>query len=363
MILNIFARYSPTHASTRVRFLQFVPALEAAGFEVRHFTIVEDSAVRGTRNVAGIVWLRLISFFRVVRQLQSLPPDSLLHVHIELFPWVPYFIERRLLRLLGPKKYSIELDDAWFHHYESHGSKLVTFFLGTKIDSLMKGATAVIAGNRYIAERAIAAGARDVAIIPSVVDADRYVRMRSQSEEARQDAPKKLVIGWIGLPATTKYLVAKRAVIETLHSSGLAKFIAIGADAEQLKDIPVTVVAWVESEEVHALRGFDIGIMPLTDSPFERGKCGYKLIQYMACGLPVVASPIGVNSEIVLDGESGFLASVDSEWITRLTQLCTHADLREKLGTVGLRRMIDRYSSAAIAPHLVSVFLGIRDQS
>lgn len=363
MILNIFARYSSTHASTRVRFLQFLPALRAAGFDVRLFTIIKDSAVRGNRPAAGIIWLRLISFFRVLRHLSSIPSDSLLHVHIEVFPWVPYLIEHGLLRLSGVKNYSIELDDAWFHQYELHRSSVVRFCLGSKIDRLMKGATVVIAGNQYIAARAIAAGACAVTIVPTVVDADRYVRGRSRSKGEPPGAAKPLLIGWIGSPATTKFLVEKGAVIENLHNSGLANFVAIGADAEQLKDLPIRVVAWNESDEARALHGFDIGIMPLTDSAFERGKCGYKLIQYMACGLPVVASPVGVNSEIVLDRESGFLASDDSEWITRLSQLCTNADWREKFGAVGLQRMIDNYSVAAVAPQLVAVFLGIRDQS
>ena len=133
-------------------------------------------------------------------------------------------------------------------------------------------------------------------------------------------------------------------------------FVAFGADASQLTDLPINVIPWDESAEISTLYGFDIGIMPLRDSLFERGKCGYKLIQYMACGLPVVASPVGVNSTIVLQGESGYLASTTDEWVTYLTLLCQDAVLRDKLGKVGLQRATDHYSLNVFSPKIVTIF-------
>jgi glycosyltransferase involved in cell wall biosynthesis len=356
MILNIFARYSSTHASTRVRFLQFFPALKEAGFDVRLFTIIQDRAVRGAGSIASIVILRVGSWLKVAHHVFRLAPDSLLHIHIELFPWLPYFIERQILRVAGIQSYSLELDDAWFHVYDRHHLRVVRFFLGTKIDKLMKGSTVVFAGNQYIADRATAAGARQVVIVPTVVDTQRYAPSMTNQQSKISTSRRMPVIGWIGSPATTPFLTRLRSVILELHNSGIATFVAIGADASQLGDVPITVLPWSELEEVRMLYAFDIGIMPLNDSPFERGKCGYKLIQYMACALPIVASPVGVNSVIVQHDVNGFLAADVQEWKKYLEILCRDNELRRKMGVAGLKRAIHQYSLAAVAPQVISIF-------
>jgi glycosyltransferase involved in cell wall biosynthesis len=106
---------------------------------------------------------------------------------------------------------------------------------------------------------------------------------------------------------------------------------------------------------VELLQDIDIGVMPLPDTPWERGKCGYKLIQYMACGKPVVASPVGVNSEIVRHGESGFLAETDAEWEEALTMLAADPGLRQRMGAAGRRRVEEEYSLQVQAPRLIEL--------
>jgi glycosyltransferase involved in cell wall biosynthesis len=119
---------------------------------------------------------------------------------------------------------------------------------------------------------------------------------------------------------------------------------------------PFEAWRWQESNEVEFLGQFDIGIMPLPDAAWERGKCGYKLIQYMACSMPVVASPVGANREIVVHGENGLFASTTAEWISGLEKLVIDADLRRKMGDMGRRRVENRYSIQTQAPRLLEMF-------
>ena len=129
---------------------------------------------------------------------------------------------------------------------------------------------------------------------------------------------------------------------------------AIGAGTLNLPGIDVELLPWQECTEVDLLRTCDIGVMPLADTPWERGKCGYKLIQYMACGLPVVASPVGVNRRLVDEGRDGFLADSDASWHAALARLCDDADLRARLGGMGRRKVESGYSLQVTSPTLAA---------
>jgi hypothetical protein len=128
--------------------------------------------------------------------------------------------------------------------------------------------------------------------------------------------------------------------------------VAIGARQDQVADGPFIATAWSEADEVKLLSEIDIGIMPLPDEPYTQGKCGYKLIQYMACGLPVVASAVGVNKEIVREGENGFLATSDREWEDALVRLILDPDLRRRMGVAGRIRVEAEFSLQRQAPRL-----------
>jgi glycosyltransferase involved in cell wall biosynthesis len=134
------------------------------------------------------------------------------------------------------------------------------------------------------------------------------------------------------------------------------QLVAIGAGELDLPGVDVELQPWSEDTETQLLRGCDLGVMPLTDSPWERGKCGYKLIQYMACGLPVVASPVGANQRIVDDGCDGYLAADDAEWYSALARLCLDAPLRFSLGAAGRRKVERLYCYQVTAPRLASWF-------
>lgn len=346
MNILLLCRYAGLGASSRVRFGQYLPHLEAAGWKVDVAPFFSDEYLQALyrgkpRTVEAVrgYWHRLLSLFRANRY-------SVLWIEKEVFPFMPAFAER-LLNLAGIR-FVVDYDDAMFHRYDQHQSFLVRTLLGKKIDAVMRHATLVVAGNNYLANHARAAAARQVAIVPTVVDLNRY----QVAPASKSHSP---VIGWIGSPATSHYLSGIAPVCRTLCADTNAKFVAVGASKEGLNGVPIEVREWSEDSEVSSIQAFDIGIMPLTDSPWERGKCGYKLVQYMACGLPVVASPVGANREIVEHGVNGFIASTASEWEQALRMLLKNDSLRKSMGAKGRESIEAKYSLQVQAPRLQSL--------
>lgn len=168
-----------------------------------------------------------------------------------------------------------------------------------------------------------------------------------------------LRVGWIGSPTTARYLDLLAEPLARLMAEGLIRPVLIGAGVDALPGLDAERIPWAEAEEVAALNGLDVGVMPLVDSLWERGKCGYKLIQYMACGKPVVASPVGVNRVIVepegTPAANGFLAGTSIEWEAALRALAIDPELRRRLGQAGRSKVERAYSLQAVAPQLVGL--------
>jgi glycosyltransferase involved in cell wall biosynthesis len=223
-----------------------------------------------------------------------------------------------------------------------------------KIDRIMRGSALVVVGNRYLFDRAKAAGARRIEIIPTVVDLDRYPVSPPPENPT-------FTIGWIGTPLTARYLELVRPALQALCARGEARVVAIGAGPLNWNDVPLEVRPWSETTEVADLQAIDVGIMPLPDSPFERGKCGLKLIQYMACARPVVASPVGVNVEIVRDALNGFTATTNEEWISALCALKDDRPRRWRMGEAGRALVQEHFSLHLTAPRLAHLLQSVGD--
>ncbi|HEY3113565.1 MAG TPA: glycosyltransferase family 4 protein [Gemmatimonadaceae bacterium] len=272
--------------------------------------------------------LQLLTFYRY----------DLIWIEKEIFPYLPAWVER-FLKFVG-KPYVVDYDDATFHTYDRSTNPLIRRLLGRKIDAVMRHSSCVVAGNQYLANRAVEAGATKVRIVPTVVDSSRYSVKPDAVSEPR-------VIGWIGSPSSAKYLLPIRAALIGACKSHNARLLLIGATPEiatEFPDVEVQVVPWTEETEARLIRLMDIGIMPLRDGPWELGKCGYKLIQYMACGVPVIASPVGSNSEIVSSSKAGVLASTIQEWEQALQQLLRSAETRTIFGRRGREAVERNYS-------------------
>ncbi len=341
-------KYSRQGASSRFRTYQYLPLLEAAGLSCDVAPLFDDAYLArryGNGRGASIdfikaLWRRLCALLHATRY------DRVV-IEYELLPYFPPLFERLLSRL--GVRYLVEYDDAIFHKYDLSRQPLVRVMLKRKIATVMRLADAVIAGNDYLADYAQRAGARQVAVLPTVIDLDRYPPRPWPAAQTR------LVIGWLGSPSTGRYLEAIAPALARVCADGRARLRLVGPGPIDLPGVAAEIVAWSEASETAQLHGFDIGIMPLPDDPWARGKCGFKLIQYMACGLPVVASPVGVNQQIVEHGGNGFLAATEEEWVGALTALLDDAALRERMGRAGRVRVEQRYCLQKTGPELAAL--------
>ncbi|SEG57199.1 glycosyltransferase family 4 protein [Marinobacterium lutimaris] len=348
MKVLLLARYGALGASSRVRFLQYLPCFQAQGIQVTVKPLLSDSYLNALYS-GGSRWQEVLKGYAArLIILFSAKRFDVVVIEKELFPFMPALFES-LLRLAGVS-YVVDYDDALFHRYDCHSNLLVRRLLGKKIDSVMRNARVVIVGNKYLAARAQRAGAKRIELIPTVIDTNRYQRQQQKSEI---EVP---IVGWIGTPQTSRYLMQLVPVFEMINKQLPVRFVAIGANPEEFEGTPVEVWPWSESTEVASIQQFDIGIMPLVDSPWERGKCGYKLIQYMACGIPVVASPVGVNSEIVERGRNGQLADSLEDWKRTLFEMLQSGyERRQQMGVEGRKKVVEWYSMKAQAPRLTAI--------
>lgn len=336
-------RYDVGGPSSRLRMAQFIPALEAAGATVVWSPFFGEDYLRGYFATGRKPkWPTAKAF---ARRLQALAGEryNLAWVEKEALPFLPGAFER-LLR----GRYVVDYDDAIFHSYDRSRSALVRRVLGRKLDALLRGAAAVTAGNGYLADYAHAHGAERVLRVPTVVDPARY-------PVTPPPAGERLRIGWIGTPANARYLAPVVAAMQRLADDVPMTLVTIGAPEFPGLPVPQEAHPWTEDSEAALLGGIDVGVMPLPDDPFERGKCGYKLIQYMAAGRAVIASPVGVNEEIVSE-DAGLLAETPTQWAGAIAALAADPERRAAMGRAGRARVEARYSVDAVVPGLIELF-------
>lgn len=271
---------------------------------------------------------------------------DILWIEKEALPWLPRWVESNLL--FGVP-YVLDFDDAVFHNYDMNRFSFVRWILGDRIDGLMANANLVVAGNEYLADRAILAGAPMVRLVPTVIDLSRYEKFHFLDTSRSTES---VSVVWIGSPSTVRYLEVIFKPLQVLANRFSFVLRVIGAEIK-IPGVHVECVHWTEKTEVESISAGHIGVMPLLDSSWERGKCGYKLIQYMACGLPVVASPVGVNSQIVEHGVNGFLVRSDAEWVSALEQLFAQVQLRKSLGNAGRAKVEAQYCIQKTGPTMV----------
>ena len=165
-----------------------------------------------------------------------------------------------------------------------------------------------------------------------------------------------MVLGWSGSHSTSQYLYLLESVLRKISSSRSVKILVIGDASFNIDGIELEALPWRESTEVDDLTRIDIGLYPLPDEPWVYGKSGLKALQYMALGIPTVASAVGMNFTVIEDGISGFLVKNDREWITTITRLIDDPALRERIGKASRSRVLETYSVKANQPTYLSIF-------
>jgi glycosyltransferase involved in cell wall biosynthesis len=278
--------------------------------------------------------------------MQSAKQFDLVIVYGELLPLWPGWLERWVLQV----PFLYDCDDAFYLKYRQGRLRCFQPLLGAKFDRLMAKATAITAGNEGLAAHARRFNAR-VALLPSVVDTEHY---RPASLQLADSAEQPFTLGWIGSPSTAPYLHQLVAPLERLALERPVRLLVVGGPAPTISGVEVIERPWTLDQEVPLIQQFNVGVMPLPDTTWARGKCAYKLIQCMACGIPVIASPVGANVDAVLPC-CGLLAESAAEWLAAFRQLAADASLRERMGAAARRWVEERYSLRSALPVLLGV--------
>lgn len=341
-----FTRYDSLGASSRIRFMQFASALADHNVSLSVQPLFPNGYIKSLQaGQGGLGFIFNAYIKRVVAALRARASSDIdvIWIEKELLPWIPYFLEH----FFWPRRIPVILDydDAVFHIYDKNPNYCIRSIFSSKHENLINDAHMVFAGNSYLKSYAIAADAKNVEIIPTVIDLLKY---NSVNLTTRIKHPR---IGWIGQAATSKYLKDLLPLLNDLQINNICEINTIGY---KFKNFNFQYTPWSDETEAADIANFDIGIMPLADDHFERGKCGYKLIQYMACGLPVIASPVGVNCEIVEHGVNGFLASTIDEWSVAIKILLNDRALRARMGAAGRKMVENKYNTTIVSEKIAS---------
>jgi glycosyltransferase involved in cell wall biosynthesis len=333
------ALYGPKAASTRYRLGQYVGGLAEQGIDLEIRPLLGDDYL--TYRFAGQRVPVATLVRSVVRRLGDLLEQRRFDaavVHCELIPLMPGAVEASLLRL----PFVYDFDDAFFLKYRS--GRLAPLLAG-KFDPVMKAAAQITAGNHVLASHARQHNP-NTHYLPTVVDVRRYL--------VAPTPDSVFTVGWVGSPSTAPYLQQLVEPLTALGREAPLRLVVIGGKAPSIDGVQVMELEWSEADEVAQINSFHVGLMPLPDDDWARGKCAFKLIQYMACAVPVVASPVGANVDVV-SNECGLLASTPQEWLEALRTLRDRPALRRSMGEAGRARIEQHYSLQRNLPVLASV--------
>ncbi len=353
MKIVYFAKCTDIGPSSRYRIVQYLPYLRSRGLDVTvkplfgatYFWLLTWRA-KWLQVVAKAIYVP-VRFFKRAVDLLPLGHVDVIVIEGQLFPYCPATIERLLVRL--KRKIVIELDDAIY----------LTRFHQRKIPALLRIASGAIVGNQTLAQYA-QAFTDDVIVVPTVVDTDRFRPAESSTVHPHQS--EVMTIVWVGLAYNLPYLELLAPTIRELQRTDRVRFRVISSRPPRLPGLEVDFTPWTFGSEVEELQRCHIGVMPLPNDEWARGKCGLKLLQYMAVGLAVVASPVGVNREIVQDGANGFWAQTEDEWHSRLLSLCRDSTLRVRMGQVARRTVEERYSLRVWGPRLAEEYRNLANR-
>lgn len=350
MKILLLTKYGRLGASSRLRTFQYISYLQKENIDVTVMPLINDKLLSYSYKNKGHNKLGLLLAYlkRAIFLFFNKKKFDLIWVEKEIYPWAPYIFEKLSL---GDVSYVLDYDDAIFHNYDQNVNPLLNLLLSEKIPNLIKNSNAVFVGNDYLYDKASSYGASRIIFLPTVIDIDRY------SEGIKHQVP---IIVWIGSPSTVKYLNLLSDIFIKLRKEREFSLRVIGANyISPCDNLNIENLAWEEISEVDYIKECDIGIMPLKNNLWEKGKCGYKLIQYMGCGLPVVASDVGANAKIVSMTEGGFVASNDEEWLYHLRELLDSQELRNRLGNKA-RQNVHKYfsvqsTSTILIDHLIRI--------
>lgn len=353
--------YSHLGGSSRYMVYDYLEFFREAGIDAAVAPLFDEPYHQGIGSLAtstgfsdilkhGSYYMsRVAERFRWIRQSDQF---DMVVLEKELLPYFPYGAEK-LLKTRRTKLVSL-FDDAVHFYYAKHPNKIVRMLTDRKIERIINLSNHIIVWNTYLGEYALRHNPH-VTVVNTGVDLRRYHLKDYTAPEGRD----RVVIGWIGTPNSYRYIQDLEDVFGKLAARYPVELRIVSSMDYVSKNIRVDNRRWSMETEVDDLCSFDIGIMPLPDDEWTKGKSGCKAVQYLAVGVPAVCSPVGVTSEIICDGVNGFLADTPESWFKKLEELIVNPELRRQLGLAGQKLVENKYSIQTVAPRLIETLQAI----
>lgn len=356
MTILTLTKYSKAGASSRYRFYNYQKNFHKEGITLSISPLFNQNYFR-IRYTYQKIFIVLLAYFKrfseVIKVLIKPKKYDLLLIEYELFPYLPAIFEY-LLKKRGIK-YIVDYDDAIFHKYDKN------ILLKNKIAKVMRYADKVIVCNAYLEEYAKKYN-QNIVMIPTVVILDKYKEAMQKKAYLKSTS---FVIGWIGSKTTSPYILELLFVLEVFMKKYTDVVLhLVGFDDELLSQGQkeaenIKCIKWNEDTEIKEILEFDVGVMPLRDDAWARGKCAFKLIQYMSAKKPVIASAVGMNCSLIEEGINGYSVSSDEAWFEALEKLYKDKILRETMAKNNFAKIEKSYNHAIYAKYYSQILKGI----
>lgn len=353
-VLALMPAIYDTSPSQRYRLEQWEPLLRERGVEITYEPF-EDEELHALLYQPGMLRqkLRLVTggLSRRHALIRRVRDYDLVYILREAALLGPPVFEKLIHQRRVPIVF--DFDDAIFVSYRSPSNGYFSYLkFASKTKTICRIASHVMVGNPYLAQYARQVNDR-VTVIPTTIDTEKY----QVTPPKNPSGPP--VIGWTGSHSTVQHLDTLRGALKKLAQRESFRLRVIGTPAYECPPVDVEAIRWRAETEVKDLSVIDIGVMPLPDDRWSKGKCGLKALQFMAAGIPTVCSPVGVNTDIIQDDQNGFIAGTEDQWVEKLTQLLRSHELRQRLGQAGRETVERKYSAITQTPRVYEIFKSV----
>lgn len=338
----------------RFRFEQYLSKLKEAGFDYTYSNIIskkDDVIFYSKGKYLAKIFIVIKAFFTRLRDIRKLHNYDIALIYREAFMLGTSWFEKKVSRT--KTKLIFDFDDSiWLNDVSQGNANLKWVKDPDKTKRICKYADVVFAGNQYLANFALNYN-KNVNIVPTTIDTNYHKPCVDKIFDKEQ-----ICIGWTGSSTTLKHFETAIPMLKSIKEKYKEKvYFKVIVDFDfEIKELGLKSTKWNKNTEIKDLCEIDIGIMPLPDDKWSKGKCGFKGLQYMALQIPTLMSPVGVNNDIINNGKNGFLCKDLKEWIDKLSILIESPDLRKKIGLAGYNTILNHYSVESQQEKYISYF-------
>lgn len=352
-VLYVAAHRPDRSPSQRFRFEQYIQYLKDNGFDYDFSYLItpeDDKFFYKPGNALKKMWVVARSYLQRWKDANKASTYDIIYIQREAFMTGSTYFERAFHK--SKAKVIFDFDDSiWLSNVSDANKKFNWLKNSGKTADIIKLSDMIFTGNQYLSDYA-AQFNNNIEIIPTTIDTDEYQRLNIPNDDG------KICIGWSGSITTIQHFEYAIPFLKKIKEKfgDKVKFKVVGDGSYLNEELGIEGLPWRKDTELKDLSSFDIGIMPLPDDEWAKGKCGLKGLQYMALEIPTLMSPVGVNAEIIQDGENGFLATETEEWVEKISQLVESAELRKSMGQKARQTVLDKYSVHALKDKYLRLF-------